>query len=566
MSFRKALLLAAGRGTRLGPAAGLLPKPLLRVRGKVILERHLEQLAAGGVQEVWINLHHRGEAIREHCGDGTLWGLRIHYSEEPELLGTSGALRRLQREFEDGPFFVAYGDNLGFCDYAALAAAHRPGTLLTLALCHREEVASSGIAELTADGRVVRFAEKPDPANQFSHWVNAGIYAASPELLQWIPDGFSDFGRDIIPRLVEGAAAVRGFVLAHTVQGVDTPEMLAQADVLGIALIGAGRMGARRAATVHADAGCRLLRVVDAAEEKARALTREFGGRASAVREDAVCDPEVDAVIVSTPNHLLAEAGRAALAAGKHVLVEKPAARHSRELEPLVELAAARRLVLKAGFNYRFHPAIQRARKVLDSGEIGGLRHLVARHGHGGRPGLEREWRADPQQSGGGELLDQGVHLIDLFRWFAQEELAKVQALVRTEFWPIEPLEDTAFCLFSTPSGVTCSLLVSLLEWKNRFEFEATGERGSVRVEGLGGSYGPERLFIIRRAETFGPPQVETFEFENPERCWSDEWAEFVAAVRQGSVPSGDGHDSLAALRAVEACYRSAREQKSVSC
>ena len=156
--------------------------------------------------------------------------------------------------------------------------------------------------------------------------------------------------------------------------------------------------------------------------------------------------------------------------------------------------------------------------------------------------------------------------MIDLFRWFAGEELASVQASVATEFWPIAQLEDTAFALFRTASGVTCSLLVSLLEWKNRFEFEVTGERGALRVEGLGGSYGPEGLTIIRRPEAFGVPEVETLEFENPDECWMAEWSEFTAAIREGRPPLGDVHDSLAALRAVEACYRSSREQRAVPC
>jgi predicted dehydrogenase/UTP-glucose-1-phosphate uridylyltransferase len=564
--FSKALLLAAGRGSRLGAATTEIPKPMLRVRGKPVLERHVEQLAAAGVTEIWINLHHRGEVIRDYFGDGWRWGVHIRYSEESELLGTAGALQRLATEFSSGPFFVVYGDNVGSCDYRALAEAHPPGALLTVALCHKDDVASSGIAELAPDGRILRFIEKPASEERFSHWVNAGIYAASPDLLGWLSDGVSDFGRDVIPRLLAAGASLRGFVLSSPVLGVDTPETLAQADVLGVAIIGAGRMGERRAAVARADSGSRVRWVVDSQLERAQSVAAPSAARTATDWEAAVRDPEVDCVVVSTPNHLLAPAAQAALAAGKHVLVEKPAARSAAELQPLVALASQRRVVFKAGFNYRFHPAIRRAADLLRSGEIGTVRHLTARHGHGGRKGLEKEWRADPGQSGGGQLLDQGVHLVDLLRWLSGEELASVQAVVATEFWPTQPLEDTAFCLFRTTSGVTCSLLVSLLEWKNRFELEITGDRGALRVEGLGGSYGPERLTIIRRPEQFGVPQVETLEFENPDECWAAEWAEFVAAVREGRAPLGDARDSLAVLRAVEACYRSSREQRSIAC
>lgn len=557
MSFRKALLLAAGQGTRLGAATREVPKPMLRVRGRPVLERHVEQLAAAGVQDLWINLYHQGQVIEDYFGDGKRWGVHLRYSRETTLLGTSGALKKLESEFRDGPFFVVYADNVGSCDYAALAQAHLPGTLLTVALCHQDDVSQSGIAELAAGGRIVRFVEKPAPGQEFSHWVNAGFYAASPELLSLLPPGVSDFGRDVIPRLLAEGLAVRGYCLPAPVEGIDTPEMLQSADVLRVAVIGAGRMGARRAAVARA-AGCRVEWVVDPQTELAEKVAQ--GARVSAAWPVAVQDPQVDCVIVSTPNHLLAPVSRAAVEARKHVLVEKPAARSAAELEPVVALAARQGVVCKAGFNYRFHPAIHRAQALLRAGEIGRLLHLIARHGHGGRLGLEKEWRADPSIAGGGQLLDQGVHLLDLCRWFAGEEFTKVQAVVATEFWPVAPLEDTAFCLLRTPSGVAASVLVSLVEWKNKFHFEAVGERGSLLVEGLGGSYGPERLTVLRRPPEFGVPQVETTEFENPERCWADEWAEFTAAIREGRRPLGDISDSLAVLRLVEACYRAGRE------
>jgi predicted dehydrogenase/dTDP-glucose pyrophosphorylase len=552
MSFRKALLLAAGQGTRLGAATRQIPKPLLRVRGRPVLERHVEQLAAAGVEEIWINLFHQGPVIEDHFGDGRRWGVRIRYSRETTLLGTAGALQKLESEFADGPFFVVYGDNVGTCDYQALAAAHAPGALLTVALCHKEEVSQSGIAELDPDGRLRRFVEKPAPGEEFSHWVNAGFYAASPEVLAWLPAGVSDFGRDVIPRLLAAGRTVRGYVLPAPVEGIDTPEMLAAAEVLRVAVVGAGRMGARRAAVARA-AGARVEWVVDPQTALAEELAQ--GGRVSADWREAVRDPQVDCVIVSTPNHLLAPVTLAALESRKHVLVEKPSARRAAELEPVVEAARRENLVCKAGFNYRFHPAVRRAYQMLRAGEIGRLLHVVARHGHGGRLGLEKEWRADPELSGGGQLLDQGVHLLDLCRWFAGEEFTRVQAVVATEFWPM-PVEDTAFCLLRTAAGVTCSVLVSLVEWKNKFHFEAVGEMGSLVVEGLGGSYGPERLTVLRRPPEFGVPQVETEEFENPDRCWAEEWAEFTAAVRERRQPLGDIGDSLAVLRLVEACYR----------
>src|SRR5262249_44938407 len=292
-SFRKALLLAAGRGSRLGAHTDRIPKPMLRVRGKPLLERHVEQLAAAGVEEIWINLHHQGDVIREHFGSGGRWGVRIQYSEERELLGTSGALKKLEKEIGDSDFFVVYGDNLAACEYQALAAAHSSGALLTVALCHNDEVRSSGIAELDAGGRIVRFQEKPRPGEEFSHWVNAGIYAASPTLLPLLPAGASDFGRDVIPALLASGRCVRGFVLPVAVEGIDTPEMLARADVLGIAVIGAGRMGARRAAVAAAAPGGRGGWVIDRGPQRARPAPGRSGAQAGADRNVAPAEPGV---------------------------------------------------------------------------------------------------------------------------------------------------------------------------------------------------------------------------------------------------------------------------------
>ncbi|HYM13507.1 MAG TPA: sugar phosphate nucleotidyltransferase, partial [Bryobacterales bacterium] len=317
MSFRKALLLAAGRGSRLGATTDQVPKPMLRVRGKPVLERHIEQLAAAGVGEIWINLYHQGQVIRDYFESGDHWGVQIRYSEEPALLGTAGALKNLQREFAAGDFFVVYGDNLAACDYPALAAAHRPGTLLTIALYHNDDVSTSGIAELASDGRLLRFLEKPAPGQEFSHWVNAGIYAASPALLPLLPPGASDFGRDVIPMLLAASKPVCGFVLQQAVEGIDTSDLLARADVLGVAVIGAGRMGARRAQVAAAAAGCRLLWVIDQDAERARQVAEPCSARSGAEAAAALEDPRVDCVVVSTSNDHLAPLARAALEARK---------------------------------------------------------------------------------------------------------------------------------------------------------------------------------------------------------------------------------------------------------
>lgn len=281
--------------------------------------------------------------------------------------------------------------------------------------------------------------------------------------------------------------------------------------------------------------------------------------------QEAIEDERVRIVSVATTNNLLAPVARRALEMGKHVLAEKPAALHSSELEPLVRLARQCGLVYQAGFNYRFHPAMERAKSLLQQGAIGRLLHGSTRHGHGGRLGLEKEWRSRPEVSGGGELLDQGVHLIDLVRWLTADEVCGVQAALRTDFWPIGPLEDHAFAWLDLRGGARFALEVSLTQWKNLFYLELVGESGTMIVEGLGGSYGPERLTIIRRPEQFGIPDISTETFDDPDRCWLAQWEEMERAIRSGVEPSGSAADSLTCLRIVEAARLSSAERRMVT-
>jgi predicted dehydrogenase len=550
VTVRKALILAAGKGSRLGRFTAHTPKPMLRVHDRPVLETHVRRLKAAGVTEIWINLHHAPEAIRAH------FGATVRYSEEEILLGTSGALRKLSAEFRDGPFFVVYGDNYTELDYSVMPARG----ILTMLLHHRDYVAQSGVVELAADNRVLRFQEKPAPGAELSHWVNAGVYLCQPALLDYLPPGESDFARDVFPRMLEAGCELYGAISPVPVIPLDTPEMLAEADPLWVAQIGAGKIGGRRAALFP-----KVATVADIDLDRAQKLAAQCGARALKGWEEAISDERVRIVSIATTNNLLSVVAKRALEMGKHVLVEKPAALSSSELEPLVRMARERGLVYQAGFNYRFHPAMERAKSLLAEGAIGRLLHGSARHGHGGRLGLEKEWRAQPEVAGGGELLDQGVHLIDLVRWFSGEEVTGVQAVLRTDFWPIAPLEDHALAWLDLRGGVRFSLEVSLTQWKNLFSFELVGERGAIIIEGLGGSYGPERLTLVRRPEQFGVPEIETETFSDPHRCWLAQWEEMERAIRCGEEPSGSAADSLACLRVIEAARLSSTERKLVT-
>ena len=207
----KALVLAAGEGTRLRPLTLDRPKPMVSLGDRPLLEHLIGLLRHHGITRVAINLHYKPEVIVQHFGDGTAHGVTITYSHEPNLLGSSGAAKRLEW-FLDGPFVVLYGDVLTDVNLGALIAVHRRRRALATIVLHEvPDPTRCGIAALGSDGRIVQFLEKPSSEAVFSNLANAGIYVLDPEILRYIPIGVpSDFGRDVFPRLVAEGLPIFG--------------------------------------------------------------------------------------------------------------------------------------------------------------------------------------------------------------------------------------------------------------------------------------------------------------------------------------------------------------------
>jgi NDP-sugar pyrophosphorylase family protein len=232
---RTALVLAAGKSTRIRSAVSGRPKPLIQVGGRAVLEWNLGLLAAAGVRDVWINLHYQGEQIQAAIGDGSRYDLRVRYSWEATLLGTAGAAKQLERELGQDTFVVVYGDNVTALDLRAMVAQHRQrGALVTIAVFDRERVPNTGLAGgrvvLTADHAVQRFEESSTLA---SPYVNAGVYVLEPSVLQRLPaQVVCDFGRDVFPALLEAGARIDAYLLDGFCLAIDTPEALARAEAL----------------------------------------------------------------------------------------------------------------------------------------------------------------------------------------------------------------------------------------------------------------------------------------------------------------------------------------------
>lgn len=222
-----AVILAAGEGRRLRPLTETIPKPMLEVAGRPILEHNVRLLLRYGIDRIIINTHHCAESIRRHFGNGTAFGASIEYSDEDPILGTSGALLPL-RERLSSTFLVLYGDNLTTCDLGALVAFHHAKVgIATIAVYERENATAGGIVLADPDGRILRFLEKPRPDQVFSSSVNAGIVVCEPDIFADIPTGFSDFGKDVFPAMLERGRRLYAYHMnakRERIWWIDSPE------------------------------------------------------------------------------------------------------------------------------------------------------------------------------------------------------------------------------------------------------------------------------------------------------------------------------------------------------
>jgi NDP-sugar pyrophosphorylase family protein len=227
----KAFILAAGLGTRLRALGLDVPKVMVPVGGKPLLQHHVEMLAGQGIREFIVNLHYLPEKITGYFGDGSKFGVRMTYSFEPELLGTAGAVKKMAAELANGPFLLFYGDNLLRLRVAPLVEFHRARrAVATLALFESAEPWTGGVVETDATGRVTRFVEKPDRKTISTNLINAGIYVLEPAVLDSIPAGqFCDFGKQVFPQLLADRQPVYAMKPHAYIRDIGTPERLAAA-------------------------------------------------------------------------------------------------------------------------------------------------------------------------------------------------------------------------------------------------------------------------------------------------------------------------------------------------
>ena len=328
---------------------------------------------------------------------------------------------------------------------------------------------------------------------------------------------------------------------------------------MNYAIVGCGLIGKKRLAGLPA--GSKLVVACDTNLARAEELVKlAKTGRAVADFKLAVADPQVEVVFVSTLNATLAPIALAAVKNGKHVLVEKPAGVSVSELNRLEAAARKTGALVRVGYNHRYHPAGLKALEIFRSGALGPMMFVRGRYGQGGRMGYEKEWRADPKLSGGGELIDQGVHLIDLAGIFLGD-FTTVEGHVATYFWKM-PVDDNAFLSLRNAAGNTAWLQVSCSEWKNLFSLEIYGRDAKLHWEGLGGSYGVERLTYYKMLPQMGPPETTVYEFPRGDESWKIEMAEFAEDIKRKRTPVPGLKEARAALSVVEKIYGKTKSSK----
>lgn len=329
-----------------------------------------------------------------------------------------------------------------------------------------------------------------------------------------------------------------------------------------IGIVGAGLQAKRRGPVIQQFSGNEIVSITSLHPEKSLSLANDLKCEVAKNWKEIIED-KIDALIVCTYPDSHAEISIEAMKKGIHVLCEKPLCTSVEDALRMIKTAKENNVILKCGFNHRYHPAIQQIKQWIDDDKIGEINFIRAVYGIGVRPGIEKEWRSDPTIVAGGQLMEQGIHCIDLMRWFVGTP-QYVTCMTSNPNSLIEPLEDNAIAIYKTKKGQIVNIQSSLLQWKNRFSFEIFGTKGYAVVNGLGGSYGTEHAILGKR-DPFAPFAEYRIDYRGPDISWKSEWEIFENSIKSGEMPEGGGNDGYEALRLVFAAYQSHKEMHTIN-
>lgn len=325
--------------------------------------------------------------------------------------------------------------------------------------------------------------------------------------------------------------------------------------MIRVGIIGFGKMGRIRAQAVRESGRGEVVSIFDTDP----ANTSE-SVLLAASPEAVLADPNVDVVFICTPNYLNKPLTIAGLRAGKHVFCEKPPAFTAAEVKEIQAVERESEKCLMYGFNHRHHESIQKMKQILDSGELGRILWMRGRYGKEVDESFFKGWRAKKELAGGGIMLDQGIHMLDLFLYLGGD-FDEVQAMVSNLFWKMNGIEDNVFANFrSSKTGICASLHSTMTQWRYLFSLEVFLEKGALILNGLktsSGSYGDEELTVKSNSSA----HAGSFAFEEKlvyhlDQSWNSEVQHFFDAIREERMPQlGSSHDALVVMRLLDCIY-----------
>ena len=328
--------------------------------------------------------------------------------------------------------------------------------------------------------------------------------------------------------------------------------------IINIGIIGFGKTGKERFKILQKEKKVKIHSICDQLEIKKKYKEINYTNNP----EILIKNKEITAVFISVPNYLNKKLVIKCLKNNKHVFCEKPPTLNSKEMLEVIKIEKKTKLKLMYGFNHRHHESVQRMKKIIDTNQLGKVLWMRGRYGKSVDKNFFDTWRSKKKYSGGGILMDQGIHMLDLMRYFSGQSFTHINSFVTTSYWDIKS-EDNAFAIMQSDEKVTAMLHSSATQWKHKFLLEMCFEEGYINLDGiLSGtrSYSPEKLVVGRRefediTFAMGKPKENTTWFENDD-SWKFEIDEFVNSILGNTkIKHGTSKDAYETLRLVERIY-----------
>jgi len=331
-----------------------------------------------------------------------------------------------------------------------------------------------------------------------------------------------------------------------------------------VGIIGSGLQCGRRIESIMATQNDSISLVLGNNEQTLKTISNKYDISTSNDPDKLFADEEIESIIICTPPSSHYEYMRQGLITKKKILVEKPLSKSSTEITKLInEFGDSVQDSIRCGFNHRFHPAIQMARSSIKEGKIGDLLFGRAIYGIGARPNYTEEWRANPDLAAGGQFIEQGSHLIDLFQWIIGP-VSTIFAKTSNNIFENQSLDDGGMAILSFQRGLSVQLHTTLAQWHNKFEFEIYGTLGFVKVSGLGNAYGVE-TFEHGERDDFSPFNSHTHQFRAQDKSWILEWQAFKKSFLGEKTEIGTIYDGYRSMLVAEAGYRSNSSKREVT-